>query len=139
MPIEPDKTLLHYQVVDKIGEGGMGAVWRATDTTLGRDVAIKVVPHVFADDADRLARFEREAKTLASLNHPNIAAVYGLHETTTDEGSVKFLSMELVEGEDLAHRLARGPLSIEQTLGIGAQMAAGIEAAHSPEAAGHPD
>jgi serine/threonine-protein kinase len=118
MLVEPGQTLLHFQIGDKIGEGGMGAVWRATDTTLGRDVAIKVAPPLFADDADRLARFEREARTLASLNHPHVAAVYGLHETSTDEGPVRFLSMELVQGEDLACRLARGPLLIEQVVDL---------------------
>ncbi len=81
MSVEPGASLLHYTLTEKIGEGGMGAVWRATDTTLNRDVAIKILPREFAEDPDRLARFEREAKTLAALNHPNIAAVYGLHQT----------------------------------------------------------
>jgi len=130
MPIDSGQNLLHYTLVDKIGEGGMGAVWRATDTTLNREVAIKMLPQVFAEDADRLARFEREAQLLASLNHPNIAAVYGLHHADTPDGPLRFLAMELVEGEDLSKRLQRGPLSVERTLEIGAQMAAGIEAAH---------
>ena len=80
MHIEPDQTLLHYRIVEKIGEGGMGVVWkRIVDTTLDRPVAIKLLPDTFADDAERLVRFEREAKLLATLNHPNIAAIYGLH------------------------------------------------------------
>jgi len=92
-----------YEVIAKLGEGGMGEVYRARDTTLGRNVAIKILPDLFADDPDRLARFEREARTLASLNHPNIAQIYGL------EGTPRALVMELVEGEDLSVRLARGP------------------------------
>ena len=77
---EPEETLLHYRLIEKIGEGGMGAVWKAVDTTLNRDVAIKILPDVFAGDPDRMARFEREARLLASLNHPNIAAIFGFHE-----------------------------------------------------------
>jgi serine/threonine-protein kinase len=126
MSTEPGSRLLHYTLTEKIGEGGMGAVWRASDTTLNRDVAIKLLPQIFADSPERLARFEREAKLLASLNHPNIAAIYGLHQ----EDGNRFLAMELVEGEDLAKRLQRGPMPVEQALDIGAQMAAGIEAAH---------
>ena len=118
--------MLHYTLTEKIGEGGMGSVWRATDTTLNRDVAIKLLPQIFADTPDRMARFEREAQLLASLNHPNIASIYGLHE----EDGQRFLAMELVEGEDLAKRLERGPLPVDQALDIAAQMAAGIEAAH---------
>ncbi len=126
MPIEPGANLLHYTLVDKIGEGGMGVVWRATDTSLGRDVAIKILPQAFAEDADRLARFEREAKLLASLNHPNIAAVYGLHQA----GDTRFLAMELVEGEDLQRQLERGAIPVDQAIDIAVQMAAGVEAAH---------
>ena len=126
MTLEPGKKLLHFELIEKLGEGGMGAVWRASDTTLGRDVAIKVLPQLFSEDPERLARFEREAKLLASLNHPNIAAVYGLHE----DSGVRFLAMEYVEGEDLSKRLERGPLSVDTTLDVASQMAAGIEAAH---------
>ena len=126
MSIEPGASLLHYMLAEKIGEGGMGAVWRATDTTLNRDVAIKILPQAFAEDVDRLARFEREAKLLASLNHPNIAAVYGLHQS----GDTRFLAMELVEGEDLQRQLERGALPVDQAIDIAVQMAAGIEAAH---------
>ena len=126
MPIEPGANLLHYTLTEKIGEGGMGAVWRATDTSLNRDVAIKILPQAFAGDADRLARFEREAKLLASLNHPNIASVYGLHQ----DGDTRFLAMELVEGEDLQRQLERGPIPVDQAIDIAVQMAAGVEAAH---------
>lgn len=96
------QTLLHYHIVEKLGAGGMGEVYRATDTKLGRDVAIKVLPEEFARDPERLARFEREAHLLASLNHPNIGAIYGLEEC---EG-VRFLVLELVRGDTLAQRLA---------------------------------
>jgi Tol biopolymer transport system component len=130
MPIQPGTRLLHYTLSEKIGEGGMGAVWKATDTTLNREVAIKLLPQIFADDAERLARFEREAKLLASLNHPNIAGIFGLHETKIDEGLVRFLAMEYVEGEDLALRLKAGPLPLDQALEVAAQICAGVEAAH---------
>jgi serine/threonine protein kinase len=98
------KTLGHYEVLDKLGSGGMGVVYRARDTKLGRDVAIKVLSEAFSQDKERLARFEREARLLASLNHPNIATIHGLEES---EG-VHFLVMELVEGETLAERIQRG-------------------------------
>ena len=90
----------------------MGVVWRAVDTTLDREVAIKILPDAFADDRERLARFEREAKLLASLNHPGLASVFGVH----DADLTRFIAMELVPGEDLAERLARGPLSISEAL-----------------------
>ncbi len=130
MPIEAGTQLLHYTLAEKIGEGGMGVVWKATDTTLNREVAVKLLPQNFADDTERLARFEREAKLLASLNHPNIAGIFGLHETATDEGTVRFLAMEYVEGQDLSRRLQSGPLPVDQALDVAAQMCAGIEAAH---------
>ena len=104
----------------------MGQVWRATDTTLGRQVAIKILPEAFAADPDRLARFEREAKTLASLNHPHIAAIYGLEES----GGVRALVMELVEGEDLSQRIARGAIPLDEALPIARQIAEALEAAH---------
>ena len=103
--VETGQNLLHYRIVDKLGEGGMGVVWRAVDTSLDREVAVKVLPGGLAADPERLARFEREAKVLASLNHPNIAAVYGLHEA--EPGPVRFLAMELVPGEDLSERIER--------------------------------
>jgi serine/threonine protein kinase len=97
MGVESGTVLLHYRLVEKIGEGGMGVVWKATDTTLDRDVAVKILPEALAADAERLQRFEREAKVLASLNHPNVATVHGFHEA----GGVRFLVMELVLGETL--------------------------------------
>src|SRR5580693_3416250 len=97
------ESIAHYRITAKLGEGGMGAVYRATDTKLGRDVAIKVLPEAFAQDAGRMARFEREAQVLASLNHPNIAAIYGI-----EQGAIV---MELVEGADL-----RGPLPVDTAI-----------------------
>ena len=96
------KTLAHYEITSLLGKGGMGEVYQAKDLKLGRDVAIKVLPDEFAKDADRVARFQREAKLLASLNHPNIASIYGLEES----GKTNFLVLELVEGETLADRIA---------------------------------
>jgi len=119
-------TLLHYRLVDKLGEGGMGTVWRATDTALDREVALKVLPDAVADDEERRARFEREARLLASLNHPNIATLYGLEQV--DGGHV--LAMELVEGEDLAARIQRGPVPVDEALRVALQIAEGLEAAH---------
>jgi serine/threonine protein kinase/dipeptidyl aminopeptidase/acylaminoacyl peptidase len=126
MTIEAGQRLLHYLLIEKIGEGGMGVVWKATDTTLDREVAIKVLPDEFATEADRLARFEREAKLLASLNHPTLATVFGVHDA---EGT-RFLAMELVPGEDLAQRLQRGRLPIDEVTGIARQITEALEAAH---------
>ena len=120
------KTLSHYKVLEKIGQGGMGEVYRAEDTNLSRDVAIKVLPEQFTKDPQRLARFEREAKLLASLNHPNIAALYGFEKAD----DVRFLAMELVEGETLAERVAKGPVPVEEALEVCRQIAEGVEAAH---------
>jgi len=120
------KTLSHYKVIEKIGQGGMGEVYRAEDTNLSREVAIKVLPEQFTQDPQRLARFEREAKLLASLNHPNIAAIYGLEEAD----GVRFLALELVPGETLQERVAKGPLPVEEALEICRQIAEGVEAAH---------
>ena len=120
------KTLSHYKVIEKIGQGGMGEVYRAEDTNLSREVAIKVLPEQFTKDPQRLARFEREAKLLASLNHPNIAAIYGLEEAD----GVRFLALELVPGETLAERVAKGPVPVEEALEISRQIAEGVEAAH---------
>jgi len=125
------QTLAHYRVSAAIGAGGMGEVYRATDTKLGREVAIKVLPPEVAQDPERLARFEREAKLLASLNHPNIAHVYGFESATPEGGSpAHFLAMELVEGEDLAERLKRGPIPIDETLEVAKQIAEALEEAH---------
>jgi eukaryotic-like serine/threonine-protein kinase len=121
------QTLLHYQITAKLGQGGMGEVYRATDTKLDREVAIKVLPTAFAQDRERLARFEREAKVLAQLNHPNIASVHGFDQ---HEGT-RFLVMEHVDGEDLSQRLKRGPLSVDESIEIGKQIAEGLEAAHA--------
>ena len=130
MPIEPNQLLLHYRLLAKIGEGGMGVVWKALDTTLDREVAIKILPAAFAADPERLARFDREARVLASLNHTGIAAIYGLHEHRTGPDSIRFLAMELVPGEELAERLNRGPLAIPDALTIAAQIAEALETAH---------
>ena len=126
MPLEAGQQLLHYRLTDKIGEGGMGVVWKATDTTLGREVAIKVLPDGFAADPERRARFEREARLLASLDHPGVAAVYGLHE----HDGTHFLAMELVGGEDLSVRMARGKLPVEDALAIAGQICDAFAAAH---------
>jgi dipeptidyl aminopeptidase/acylaminoacyl peptidase len=126
MELAPNTTLGHYRLIEKIGEGGMGVVWRAADTTLGREVAIKILPDLFADDADRLARFEREAKLLASLNHPGIATIHGLHQA----GGVRFLAMELAAGVDLAKRLEAGPLPVDEALGVALKIAEALEVAH---------
>ena len=131
MTLEAGRDLLHYRIVDKIGEGGMGVVWRAEDTSLGREVAIKVLPPNWAGDAERLQRFEREARLLASLNHPNVATVHGLHEAETATGPVRFITMEYVPGEDLAARLERGPLGLELALETARRIARGLEAAHA--------
>src|SRR5215813_5863095 len=111
-----------YEITGLLGKGGMGEVYRAQDTKLGRDVAIKLLPDAFATDPERTARFEREAKLLAALNHPNIASIYGF-----ESGA---LVMELVEGETLAERLKRGPVQIEDTLEICKQVVEALEAAH---------
>src|SRR6476660_6570961 len=107
-----------YEILSALGAGGMGEVYRARDTKLNRDVALKILPDSFAHDADRLARFQREAQVLAALNHPHIAAIYGLE----DADGVKALVMELVEGEDLAQRIARGPIPIDEALPIDKQI-----------------
>ncbi len=115
-----------YVISALVGEGGMGEVYRARDTKLDRDVAIKVLPEAFAADADRVARFQREARTLASLNHPNIAIVHGLEQA----GDVHALVMELVPGDDLSQRIVRGAIPIDEALAIATQIAAALEAAH---------
>ena len=122
----PGTRLGPYEILSAIGAGGMGEVYRATDTTLGRQVAIKVLPDAFAQDAERLARFEREAKTLAALNHPHIAQIYGLEKSS----GMQALVMELVEGEDLSQRIARGPIPLDEALPIARQIAEALEAAH---------
>ncbi len=116
-----------YEILAPIGAGGMGEVYKATDTALGRDVAIKVLPEAVAQDPERLGRFEREAKLLASVNHPNVATLYGFER----DGDVRFLVMELVEGEDMATRLRRGPIPVGEAIGLFTQVADGLEAAHT--------
>src|SRR6266496_4313392 len=115
----PEQSIAHYRITSKLGEGGMGSVYRAADTKLGREVAIKVLPDSFASDPDRLARFTREAHVLASLNHPNIAAIYGLEESQAGGATAsQALVLELVEGATLADRIAAGPLPIDEALAI---------------------
>ena len=126
MPLQPGSTLGPYTVTAKIGEGGMGEVYQARDTKLDRDVALKVLPEAFTCDPDRLARFEREAKVLASLNHPNIGSIYGLEEA---EG-VRALVLELIEGPTLADRISEGPIPLDEALPIAKQIAEALEAAH---------
>jgi eukaryotic-like serine/threonine-protein kinase len=120
--MSPQSTIAHYRVTSKLGEGGMGEVWRATDTKLNREVAIKVLPPALAQDPDRLARFTREAQVLASLNHPNIAAIYGVEE--------RALVMELIPGPTLAERIAQGAIPLEEALAIARQIAEALEYAH---------
>jgi hypothetical protein len=126
LALAPGSRLGVYEITAHIGEGGMGQVYRATDTKLKRQVAIKILPASFATDPDRLARFQREAEVLASLNHPNIAAIYGLEES----GGITALAMELVEGDDLSQRIAGGAIPIDEALPIARQIADALEAAH---------
>src|SRR5262249_14510287 len=118
--------LAHYEITSYIGSGGMGDVYQATDTKLGRSVAIKFLPEAFSRDAERVARFQREARVLASLNHSGIAAIYGLEESA----GRKFLVMELVPGDTLERRISKGPLPIEEALAIAIQITTALEAAH---------
>jgi Tol biopolymer transport system component len=119
-------TLSHFKITAKLGEGGMGEVYRAIDTKLDREVAIKVLPEAVTRDPERLARFEREAKVLASLNHPNIGSIYGLEE----DGAKRLLVLELIEGEDLQERLERGAIPVDEAMSLAMQMATGLEVAH---------
>jgi serine/threonine-protein kinase len=118
--------LAHYEITSHLGTGGMGEVYQATDSRLGRSIAIKLLPEAFTHDAERVSRFEREARVLASLNHPNIAAIHGVEES----GGRKFLVMELVPGETLAERIRRGPIPVEESLEIAVQITEALEAAH---------
>ena len=127
MPILTGKRLGPYEILSAIGAGGMGEVYQAHDTKLGRDVAIKVLPEAFAHDPERLSRFQREAKMLAALNHPNIATIYGLEQSN----GTSYLVMELVSGETLAERIKRdGAVPVEEALAIAKQIAEALEAAH---------
>src|SRR5947208_13995849 len=118
--------LAHYEITAHLGTGGMGEVYQATDTKLGRSVAVKFLPEAFSHDSERVARFEREARVLASLNHPNIAAIHGLEES----GGRKFLVMELVAGETLAERIARGAIPLDESLAVAKEIAEALEVAH---------
>ena len=127
MPLEPGSRLGPFEVLSRLGAGGMGEVWRARDTRLQRDVAIKVLPDAFAADPDRLARFTREAHVLASLNHPNIAAIYSFEEID----ALRFLVLELVSGETLKQRIARAPVPVNEAIRFALQIADALEAAHA--------
>src|SRR5436190_17141153 len=120
--MSPQEIIAHYRITAKIGAGGMGEVYRATDTKLNREVAIKVIPDSFAIDADRMARFTREGQVLAALNHPGIAAIYGVED--------RALSRELVPGATLAERIAAGPIAVEDALPIARQIAEALEYTH---------
>jgi len=117
------QRLGHHQITSQLGKGGMGEVYQAKDTKLGRNVAIKVLPEEFAKDAGRVARFQREAKVLASLNHPNIAAIHGLEES----GGTNFPVLELAEGETLADRIKGGPIPVEESLKFALQIAEAVD------------
>jgi eukaryotic-like serine/threonine-protein kinase len=126
MALQSGNRLGPYEILSAIGAGGMGEVYRARDAKLGRDVALKVLPEAFARDAERMARFQREAKVLASLNHPNIASIYGLEDSSTTHALV----MELVEGPTLADRIKQGPIPIDEVVKIAKQICEGLEYAH---------
>ena len=125
--MEPGSKLGHYEILSAIGKGGMGEVWKARDTRLGRDVAIKTLPRDMEQNADWLSRFEREAKVLASLNHPNIGSIFGFEESD----GIHALVLELVEGPTLADRIADGQLSLDEAVPIARQIAEALAAAHS--------
>src|SRR6476620_1255672 len=126
MALAPGTCLGAYEILTLIGSGGMGEVYRAKDTKLGRHVALKILPPTFTADPDRLARFRREAQVLASMNHPHIAQIYGLDEAN----GTQFLVLELVDGESLDKRIARGRIPVDEALGIAKQIAEALEAAH---------
>ena len=127
MALQAGDKVAHFEIQEPIGRGGMGEVYRATDSKLARDVAIKVLPDEFAQDEERLRRFQREAKVLAALNHPNIAAIYGVEQ----DGETHCLVLELVPGETLAERIARGPIPLDEAFAIGAKIADALERAHA--------
>src|ERR1700674_1392854 len=126
MALAPRTRLGVYDILSLLGAGGMGEVYRAKDTKLGRDVALKILPETFTHDPERLARFRREAQVLAALNHPHIGAIYGLDEANGQQ----FLVRELIGGETLAGRLKRGALPLDEALAIANQIAEALEAAH---------
>src|SRR5262244_3151100 len=126
MSVEVGTRLGSLEITALLGKGGMGEVYRARDMKLKRDVAIKILPDEFSRDPDRLGRFQREAEVLASLNHPNIAAIHDLEETS----GTRYLVLELVEGETLADRITRGPIPVEEALNIATQISEALESAH---------
>src|SRR6516165_2502645 len=126
MPLTIGTQLGSHEIIGLLGKGGMGEVYRARDSKLKRDVAIKILPDEFSRDPARVTRFQREAEVLASLNHPNIAAIYDLE----DANDTRFLVLELVEGETLADRIQRGPIPAEEALEIGKHICEALEAAH---------
>ena len=130
MSIEPGQQLLHYRLIQKIGEGGMGVVWKAEDTKLQRQVALKVLPEAMAADPDRQARFEREARAVAALNHPNIVTLHSVEEAETPAGSVHFITMELVEGRTLTQLLPKSGFPLKRLLEIGIPLADAVSRAH---------
>ncbi|MCA1610717.1 MAG: serine/threonine protein kinase, partial [Acidobacteria bacterium] len=131
MALESGTRLGPYEILAPLGAGGMGEVYRARDSQLGRDVAIKVLPEAVAEDSEGMARFKREAQILAALNHPNIAAIYGLEKSDLDgSGHIEALVLELVEGETLAERIAAGPIPIDEALAMARQIAEALETAH---------
>src|SRR5215475_9731052 len=126
MSLQIGQQLGSYEITSLLGKGGMGEVYRARDTKLKRDIAIKILPDEFSSDPARVSRFLREAEVLASLNHPNIGAIYDLEEVN----GARFLVLELIEGETLAERIARGPIPIDEALAIAKQIVDALEAAH---------
>jgi len=126
MPLSTGDKLGHYEVLSLLGKGGMGEVWRARDTTLKRDVALKVLPSEFLRDPDRMARFQREAEVLASLDHPNIGPIHGIIDSSDSRGLV----LALIEGPTLADRIEAGPLPLEEAVGIAKQIVEALEYAH---------
>ena len=126
MTLAPGTKLGHYEIHSQLGVGGMGEVYRARDSRLNRDVAIKILPQAFLLDPERLARFQREAQVLASLNHPNIAAIYGVEE----QNGLRGLVLELVEGPTLADRIALAPIPLDEAVAIAHKIAEALETAH---------
>src|SRR5688572_11469761 len=130
MSLSPGTRIGAYDVVSLLGEGGMGQVYRARDAKLGREVAIKILPEQFAADAERVARFEREAKSLAALNHPHVAQIYGFEQIVEAGLQTRLLVMELVDGEDLSERIRRGPIPADEVVAIARQIVEALDAAH---------
>src|SRR6516164_7186133 len=126
MTLQSGTAVGSYEILSLLGAGGMGEVYRAKDTKLGREVALKILPASFTNDPERVARFRREAQVLASLNHPHIAQIYGLEEAN----GTQFLVLELVDDESLDKRIARGPIPVDEALGIAKQIAEALDAAH---------